>query len=270
MPIPIPPAPSWLDEKSAVIFGILAACGIAGVILVFWGRIAGRIVLALAGAALGGWFGGPLAVRFGFGEIVGQAGGAALAGVATFLLSRTLWTLFIVIAFESAAIIVTVLYYLPPPARTAHPASQPAASEFAAWAEQTAKFFIEGFRQVVSDQMTTVLMIVVVAGLLPLLIAIFRKKIALVFITSLIGAISLVGSLWLLLAQWRGEIWARQWPDMLVPAGAAAVITLVGWVVQGVAAVAEAKRKNKDREDAAPPAPKPAGESAGKSKSKSK
>lgn len=248
--IPIPPIPQLPDSLTPYFWYVAGGAIALGVAMLLWGRHIGRFVLMLAGAGVGYLYGGALAEMLKAPAIVGQIALAVTGGVVCLIAARLVWALLAGALLETVATILLIAHFLPQLAvRPAIALAENAA--FGEWAAATGTYLWTCIDEIRKANFGTVMLIIVPAGLLPMMVALIKARAAVVFMTGLIGGLLATWALWLGAVHYRPEIWPTDWMRFLIPAGVALVLTIIGWVYQahGEATKQEEKKESEESEE---------------------
>lgn len=250
MTIPIPPLPQWPEALAGnALYFAAGGATLLGLVLLLWGRTLGRTFLVLVGAGIGYLAGEPLANLLNAPPLLGQIAAGLTLAVIFLLAARLIWALSISSLFEAIATIALVLHFLPvlgdiKGIRFA------AAASFVEWAASLYQFCFQGFVAVMQGRIGTVMLIVVPAGLLPLILALAKPRLGVIVLTGLLGGTLTTAALWALAVRIRPMLWPDTWLYFLIPAGVAMVMTLIGWIYQGSGELAKAKAKAEEKKKA--------------------
>ncbi len=251
MQIPLPPIPVMPEGvEPGLIYGGIAATAILSIALLLWGRtILGRIVLTLAamggGYLLAGYFTEYIPVS----PLTVQITTAVILGLIAVIGARILWALLGAAVFEAIAVALMVGYFIQNNPSLPWPAFTPA-PDFAAYLAELGRYALGCLEVARGHNQTTLLMVTIPACLLPLMVGLVQPRIASIFVTSLAGAVGLTGSLWYAAVLWRSTLWPEEPMRLLIPAGVALVLAIIGWVFQGAAEAAAMAAARKADEEA--------------------
>jgi len=244
MTIPFPSSvPQWPPSLEGIAIYVITGGGVAlGLLLLLWGRSLHRIFLGLVGAGVGYLVGGMLAGMMNLNPLIGQAAIGLTLAVVFFIAARLIWALSIVALLETVASLVLVLLFISQVA-DAKNIQFGTPANFNEWVIALGQFTYNGALAVLHDKLTTAALIVVPVGLLPLVLALAKPRAAVIFATALLGGLLTVASIWTLAIHARENLWPQSWMYFLIPAGIAAVMTIIGWIYQGSSEIAAAKAK---------------------------
>jgi hypothetical protein len=223
-----PPAPPLEGDWIAPLTVAAAGCVVVSILLLIWGRVLGRWLLAAAAAAAGALCGPLLAAEMSTPALPTRIALAAVAAVLAAVLARAVWAVWIS-GLASAAAGVTLLSAYTRGAATGPIFPAGASSlegylrDWGVYLEEVAVFLWDQDRWVV-------LAVFAAAVLVPLAICLWRARLGVILATALLGAIGLIagGSAGLALAVpgWEGPLWSARL-YLAVAAAAAAVASLV-------------------------------------------
>jgi hypothetical protein len=241
--IPAPPMPT-LEQNW--IYGISAAGIVVGVCMVFWGRLVHRAILALAGAGVAVLIASPVIAHTQFDPLaVRLVLVMVLAGLAA-ALARMIWGVFFSAVCLLGAVVALMTVYSSQVAATSRPAAEP---DGTAWL-LACVVYLRGFLQSLWPERSVVLLATLApAGILPLLIAMLAPRFTVIVMSSLLGALLMMGGLILGATQMNANFWATSWANLYIPGIACGVLLLFGACFQGRGLyVEEKKKKEKEKE----------------------
>jgi len=225
IPAPVPP-----ELPAAAAWGGVAGGVVVAVVLVLWGRIFGRLVLALVAAGVGlliaPWLAGAISLEL---WIVQIAAGAA-AGLIGLIAARFVWPLVIGAIFAATAAVVLVWHYLAQAGEK--PKSFPAFDTFGAYWTALWEYAKAHVADVWSGHAEVLLAVTALAAIVPIVVGLIRPRLATIFTTSLLGGTLLVAAI----ATGGMLIWPTYWTDhwsqYFVALGIVGGCLLVGLVFQ--------------------------------------
>jgi len=246
--IPSPPAPAFgvMWTAGAVAGGILL-----GLLLAFWGRTIGRVLLGLAAAGVGVGTGPMLAAAFGWPVLATRLAAAITFGLLALVLARLIWAAVaaaLIGGAADAAVIVRHLRSLP--AEKWPVFGAPSDANLLEWGNALATFARDSFLLAWGQQPEWLIIAAVAVAIGPVILALVRPRLAVIVLSSLLGAVLVVASAAVAVATFRPSVWEaqlRQW--YLLPALAGGVM-LIGITFQYIRAVAADRRKRKKAEAA--------------------
>ena len=246
MDITFPPVPELSDNIAYV---STAASIIIGLMLVGWGRLWSRPLVGLAGVGIGFLYGGPLAGAMKVDPGVAKAALASIFGVLGFVAAPFFWAM---LAGSLCALVAggfladSFLAGLP---GQVPEVVGPAGATVAHWAESVGVYADEIKIQMWQRQAATMVLVMAPAGLIPLMIGLWKQRFMTIVMTSLIGAVAVVSGGILALVQSDPTRWPTAWSGLLIPLCIVGGLWLCGVAMQYSFALA-ATRKKKAKEAA--------------------
>lgn len=254
-----PPPPPNLS--TALAWGIAGVSVVLGAGLLLWGRVLNRSFLAAVGAAAGVVLADRLARQLGLPvaavgvlTILGFAAVAAVAG-------RIVWAL----AGGALSGLVALGVVLSSTLKALSPTSRPAfqaklAVDLQSWVVECRRFLVEGVGAVWPEHSGAVLWALCLGGGVPLVMLLLLPRLGRIFMTGLIGSVSLVGGVLLAASRVRSTTWPTQWSGYLVWGGAALVVLVISLVYQycGDVTARQARKARQDKAQGAEADGKPA------------
>jgi hypothetical protein len=247
MPPPLP-----VGEAAAL--GIALAAVAAGVALLLWGRLAGRIAFLAAGGGVGWWLGAILAAKMNVSPLPAQILTAVAAGMLALLLTPLLWAVLAGALAGGAALYFAVLHYLPMLSK-GPPSLNLAGLDFRRYAGALADHAWRCTKDVWEGNAAAIGIIVGLAGGVPLLIGAIRMRLATVVMSSLTGGAAILTGLAVAAGVLFPAVAPVLWDHWFILAGAAAATAVVGIGVQ-YRRILKADKDQKNREGE-PPKDKP-------------
>jgi len=245
--IPFPPRP---DLAANVAYIAAAISIIVGLLLAVWGRFWSRPLAGLVGVGIGFLSGDTLAANMSV-ELdpgIAKASLASIFGVLGFVAAPFFWAMIagslcasVVGGFLAADFIASIQDQIPV-------GGEPADGV-------TMKLWAEGFQSFVGDlnvklwekRAAMMVLIMAPAGLIPLMIGLWKQRFITIVMTSLVGAMLLIGGIALAVVQADPSRWPVAWSSTLIPACVVGALAICGIGMQ-YGAVAAAARKKKAKE----------------------
>lgn len=247
--VPVPPMPQ-LPQALAAYFWYFAGAGVGlGVAMLLWGRHIGRFVLALAGAGVGYLFGASLAGLVQATPEVGQAALAITAAILCLIGARVVWAILTGALLEAIAVVLLIAHFLSQ--IQVRPSMEiPQTATLLEWASATGTYLWTCFDEIRKANFGTVMIVIVPAGLLPMMVALIKARPAVIFMTSLLGGVVATAALWMAAVMYRPTIWPTDWVRFLIPLGVTIALAVIGWVYQahGELAGKQDKEEPEDKE----------------------
>jgi hypothetical protein len=242
--IPVPPSPQMPEALAAYPLYVAGAVVLVGIVMLLWGRRVGRFFIMFVGAGVGYLAGEPLATMIGASPALGQVVLAISLAIVFFIAARLIWALVIGSLFEAIALGLLLWHFVPLlPAQQAPKFA--AAGDFVAWATALAKFSWDSVEAVRQANFGTLMLVIVPAGLLPMMIALLKGRGSVIFMSGLLGGMIATAALWLAAVGIRSSIWPADWIRFLIPLGVALVLTIIGWVYQAHGELADIRARQK-------------------------
>lgn len=243
-PVPIPPWP--------VLAYLGIACGliVAGLALMLWGRILGRLFWMLAGVGAGLALGAPLASWLEANLLAARLGAAVTLGLLGVVLGPLLWAMLAAGVLGGVALYFTVARYLPHLSGRV-PEFELSGEGLAAYVASLARYSLACVQAVWNVEPLAIVVAGSLAFGLPLVIGVVRMRLATIFMTSVSAAAGVVGGIaWAgaLLFASLGRVFADYW---YVLGGTAAGGAVLGIVLQYRKAL-KADKAEKKREGEPP------------------
>ncbi len=242
--IPHPPLPQLSDP---VAFAVAGGCLAVGVLILLWGRHLGRAYLCLAGVVMGLMLAGPIAQRFELNLTLVRVAGAVVLALVGLILARLIWAALVAVLFAVPAEYIALARCFAEVAEDKRVLFGPADATFTGWMIELCKFFPGGFWWLWQNNLGILMAVVCPAILFPFVIALIRDRLGRILMTSLLGGTMIVLAPVLAASQLRPSIWGGAWTHWYAPLGPAAVLMVVGLVLQYRRAIRDDKM-NKDRE----------------------
>lgn len=236
-----------LDNASA--YGGAALALVVGTVLLLWGRKISRLFMMLLGVTGGVLLADPLMERLpsmaqnpGLFKLVCVVILAALGVVA----APAIWSLLAGVIGVVAACSALVVGYL---LHSDTPVTVEACESFEHWGRLMWEVARESWDKMCQQQGTEILLVILPSGLVPLMIGMWRRQLITILMTSLVGAVAIVGGVWLGLVQCAPKLWPRMWNQFWLPIALVGLLFAVGVIFQYVRARAARKKKRAREED---------------------
>jgi hypothetical protein len=174
---------------------VAAGALLVGVLLALWGRTLGRIFLGLLAAAGGVAIGPAIAQRIGATTWVVQVSAAISFAILAAILARALWALLAAGIFAAGGLVVLAFRLGSALPKTAGPTSAP--SDLAGAYQEYFRQLGEYFNSMWSNHSMSMMLVIGLAGGIPLVIGLIRPRLVAIFMTACIGGSMIAGGLWL-------------------------------------------------------------------------
>jgi len=255
MDIPFLDAPELTNQIAYIAAG--SALG-AGLLLVLCGRVISRLTVGLVGAGIGLLSGGALSGSMNIDDTVARAALASIFGVLGFVAAPFFWALFAggVCASVAGGILGWVFLNQPKELVEVTPPAGGYSPE--AWLEWF-KVFSQEVGGAMWDKWTGIVLLVLVpSALIPLILGFWKQRFITIVMTSLVGALAVVGGALLGIAHSDPKYWPDEWSGLVIPLYIVGGLWVCGIAVQYSFAMAAA-RKKKAKENARKQAAAPSG-----------
>jgi hypothetical protein len=263
-------SPPLSPQLNALTVCALSAGGVAlGAAMLLWGRILSRPFLALVGVATAIAFAGSLSQQFSVTPLVAATVAAVAFAAVGAVTARILWALAAGAVFGAAAILAMLAHMTAPAAATAaQPTSAPGHAPFVAWLADCWNYCGAALGEAWKDRSATVLWTLCLGGGGPLTVALLLPRLGKIFMTSLLGAVCVVGGVLLAVVKIQESLWPATWWGYALPLTAVAVLLMFGIVYQFCGAILEerAKQDKKAKGGEKKPEKKPSDNAAEKKK----
>lgn len=245
MDIPFPPVPEFSNNIAYI---SAAASIVIGLMLVGWGRLWSRPLVGLGGVGVGFLYGGPLAGAMKVDPGVSKAALASIFGVLGFVAAPFFWAMLAGSLCASVAGGFLAENFLAglPVREIVEPAG---GATLAIWAETLELYANEIKLSMWQKQASVMVLVMAPAGLIPLMIGLWKQRFITIVMTSLTGAIAVVSGAIIALVQSDPTRWPKAWSGLLIPLCIAGGLWVSGVAMQYSFALA-ASRKKKAREAA--------------------
>ena len=245
-----PPPPPPLTTPLAL--GLAGVAVVLGGLMLLWGRVLSRTFLGIVGAGVGTLLADSLARQFGLplvaAAMIAILGLALLAAVA----ARLIWALAGGAFFGLIAVWVFLSNRLPNLAPTSQPVfDTQTAADWAGWFLACWRVLVAGVNVLWADHSITILWTICLGGGVPLVILLLLPRLGRIFMTGLIGAVSIAGGMLLAVSRFSRAGWPAAWPAYLTYVGiAAAMLTFaIAFQTSGEVAAQRARKKEQDESD---------------------
>ena len=225
MPAP-PPAPD-LGAQWAWPLALVAAA--LGVLLLIWGEKYHRAALALVGAGAGVLLGPEIASWVGMGPLAGQIAAPLVLAVLAVIGAHYVWAIVaaaLALGGGGWALACHFAQTQPPQATTA-----PAAG-LDSWARAAWAHAMSGMSDAWQGDALVVVLVLFPAGAVPLIVGLFKPRLATVAMTALLGAAGVVFGVLLASAQITASCWSAAMAQWTILALAVAALTTLGVICQ--------------------------------------
>jgi hypothetical protein len=235
MSLPIPPLGIGVPEA---VGGV-----VLGAVLLLWGRKVHRAVAGLGAAGGGVVLGAPVAHQMtGLDLLVAQVIAGGTLGLVGAVAARIVWAVLAGAIFATAAGGAVLLAY--PACWPASPEVPAAGASIYAWAVAASNVVRSALASVWNEHQGMLLLATCPAGLAPLVVALFRPRLAAVFVTTLLGSACMVVGGLIVAGKFSLNLWVSAWANPHVPAIVAAALLVIGLIFQFRAAKAADGKKD--------------------------
>ena len=245
MGIPFPNAPELSDAVAYIAGG---SAIIIGLMMVGWGRFWSRPLVALAGVGIGLLCGDLLAEVMKVDVAIARAAVAAILGVLGFVAAPFFWAFFAGALCSSVAGTAMALNFLAGlPEGTLEATPPEGGYTLAVWGEWLGVFSSDISSAMWERQASIMVLVIAPAGLIPVLIGLWRQRLATILMTSFVGAIAVAGGAVIAITQSDSTRWPAGWSGAAIPLCVIGGLWICGVAVQ-YAFVMSAARKKKAKE----------------------
>lgn len=228
-------------EFGAVEYAATAGAIAVGVAMVFWGRLIGRGLIVLTGAAVGWIVGGNL--PFDVNPIIVRATAVFALAMIGLVTARLVWSVLAAGVFAAVAGAIVWCHVFETLGEQLRPAFGGAAT-VPAYLEACGKYAWSALGVLWEHKIVATVTIICPCGAVPLIIALLRPRLATIFMTSLIGSTAVVGGAATILVKARPELWESVGKYHYIGAAVAAgLVFLVGLAFQYPRDIAAEKKK---------------------------
>ncbi len=234
-----PPLPQ-LDATWAWPVAILTV-GI-GVLMLMWGSKYHRGALALVGAGIGALFGPVLAAKVGLSRLAGQIAAPMVLAIVAVVGAQVVWAILGTAVLLGAAAWGLACTFIPP--ETAGEAA--GAATLTDWCTGLWTFVSTRLIEAWAAHALAIVLTLFVAGAVPLIIGLFKPKVATVAMTALLGAGGIVVGGLLAAAQIKADWWGAATKQYGVPVAMLVALTTFGAAWQYRYEMAELRRRDED------------------------
>ena len=241
MPSALPPP--QLDAQWGWLVALLLI-GI-GALLLAWGNKYHRGALALVGAAIGALFGPMLAPHVGMTPLAGRIAGSMVLAVAAAIGAQIVWAVLAAgLALAAAAWALACNF-----ASGASPGEAAGPANFPEWCLNVWTFVSGELARVWETQALVIILVLFVAAAVPLVIGLFKPKVATIVMTALLGAAGVVAGGLLASAQVNADWWAGALRQYSAPIAAFVALMTFGVIWQYRYELADTRRRDQDTDD---------------------
>ncbi|MDP6545215.1 MAG: hypothetical protein QGH60_14610 [Phycisphaerae bacterium] len=238
MDMPFPPIPE-LSDSIAYISGAVSI--VLGLLLLGWGRLWSRPTVGVIGVGAGFLCGGLLADGMKVDSGVAKAAVGSILGVLGFVAAPFMWAFLagslcslVAGGFMAESFLAEVGFKVDAPPGGFTPES---------WMEMLSVCSRDVSFDMWQQQATTMVLVMAPAGLIPTMIGLWKPRFITIVMTSLTGAIMVVGGSSLALVQSDPTHWPTEWPRLLIPLCIIGGLWVAGMAVQCSFAMAGARKK---------------------------
>ena len=244
--IPIPP---MADLSNNIAYAAAAIAVVTGVVMLGWGRFWSRPLVGLMGVGIGFITGELIAGSMNVDVWVGRSAMASVFGVLGFVAAPFFWASFTGTLCASTAGLFMAARFLALPENTLEVTAPAGGWTPQVWVEWLSVAAEDIGGAMWKQQAAIMLLVMVPLALIPLMIGIWKQRFITIAMTSLIGAIVVVGGAVVAIVQSDPTHWPKEWSGAVTPLLIVAGLWLIGFGVQYALALSKA-RKKKAREAA--------------------
>ena len=238
-----PPLPqldaTWAWPAAGLTVGV-------GVLLLVWGSKYHRGALALVGAAAGVLFGPVLAARVALSPLAGRIAAPMVLAIVAVVGAQVVWAILgTAILLGAAAWTLACMFVSGPAAGEAA-----GATDLTDWCTGLWTFVSARLTEAWSAHALTIVLTLFVAGAVPLIVGLFKPKVATVVMTALLGAGGIVVGGLLGAAQINADWWGEAMKHYGIPVAVLIVLMTFGVAWQYRYELAELRRGDTDDDEA--------------------
>jgi hypothetical protein len=197
-----------------------------------WGRLLGRSILCAAGIFVGLWLGGPVAQHVSVDPAIVRIVTAFILGLLGLALAGPIWAFLTGGLFAVIAEVIVLRWVLNDIPIEDQPVFEAAGPSLGGWAFALSGFTIRCLTTLWMHKPIVTLAAVFPAGIAPFLLALARRRLATIFMTSLLGAMGLVFGLILTTSRIYPSLWGGFWAHWQIPAALGATLMVTGIAYQ--------------------------------------
>lgn len=227
MEIYLPPLP--LLSRTAMVIAIAGGL-LLGVALLLTGRVIHRAFLALAGAGAGFVISTIIAERLKMDPSLSRLLIAIALGIVGMACARWIWAV-IAAVLAAGGTSIAVGAYLGSKAMTVSGIFK-SADTFGAYVQSAGQSYLTAIQDIWSLNPAVTGAVIAVAGLILLVLFAMMPRLGAVVMTSVAGAVIMVGASLILAGAIRQSLWLTAWQHWYVPASVAVLLVLVGIAFQ--------------------------------------
>ncbi len=257
MPTTLPS--DWLAAPGEWLVAAVAAPVLMGGVMLLWGRVLHRALLALIAAGAGLLLAGQFAPRVSLSPFVAQLAAAITLGVLALVLARLVWAVLAGAHVAAVTGAVVAVWYLDVQLATTQPAAQP---DVIAGGRALAEELVRAVWAQHAMAMSTT---IILAGLAGLIVAFVLPRATVICMTSLIGASLVSVGAGLAVMVWQPGLLTAPSPSSgYVAGGIGGGLLLVGILFQSVGEVRARRGKRGGGDESEGREGKPPGRGRGK------
>jgi hypothetical protein len=238
MDIPFPNMPEFADK---IVYMSAVGSIIVGLMLVGWGRLWSRPLMGLAGVGVGFVIGDLVSGTMDVDPWVARSAVGSILGVLGFVAAPLFWAVILgALCSSSAGGFLVGKFLIEEGIKVEAPAGGFTPELWAEWLSVAAGDVSGAMWK---ERAGVLILVMAPAGLIPLLIGLWRQRFATIVMTSLIGAIAVVGGACVATVQSSPERWPKEWLGLLTPLYIAGGLWFCGMVMQYCFVLASTKKK---------------------------
>lgn len=234
--MPLPQLGSqWAWPLAVVLVGV-------GVLLIVWGDKYHRAALAMVGGGIGALLGPGLGVQLGMSPLAGQIISPMVLAILAVIFAHIFWAAVAAGLALGAASWALACHFAGTQTRQG--------GELATWGQSVWEYGTSGLADAWQANGLVVALALFPAGAVPLVVGLFKPRLATVAMTALLGAAAAVFGTLLALAQIKPSLWSEAMAQYGIPAACAGGLVTFGMICQCRRILAERRRGDGDHRDA--------------------